>query len=408
MAGLLDFATDPQSAMMTQMALGLLSAGGPSSRPVSLGQAIGQAGQMGMQGYKDAQTNQVNQMKLDELKKRMAFMQNMPNMEDPNFINQALQSGALDLNTALPLMMKDKEKPELVELDDPANPGRTVKKWVTPGKSDGTNIGYAPMKAPEGMQYANGQLVGIPGYVDMKKQIAAAGRQAPNATPYFQFLPTADGYVAGNARTGQVAPVFIGGKTVMRATDSPLLQGQIAGAKAEGTQLGTGAGESAVKLKSLEKELPGLEKVVTDLSALGKKATYTVVGQAIDTARRQTGMDVGPGAVARKEYIAKVDNEVLPLLRSTFGAQFTQKEGESLKATLGDPNVSPEEKDAVLRSFIQSKRAQIEGMKGTTSPTKPAQTFDAKPPAHQFKGKSMTGPDGRRYRSDGMIWKEVK
>lgn len=184
MAGLLDFATDPQSAMMTQMALGLLSAGGPSSRPVSLGQAMGQAGQMGMQGYRDAQTNQVNQMKLDELKKRMAFMQNMPNMEDPNFINQALQSGALDLNTALPLMMKDKEKPQLVELDDPANPGRTVKKWVTPGKSDGTNIGYAPMKTPEGMQYTNGQLVGIPGYVDMKKQIAAAGRTTVNNNNY--------------------------------------------------------------------------------------------------------------------------------------------------------------------------------------------------------------------------------
>ena len=82
MAGLLDFATDPQSAMMTQMALGLLSAGGPSSRPVSLGQAMGQAGQMGMQGYKDAQMNQVNQMKLDELKKRMAFMQNM-NLQVP-------------------------------------------------------------------------------------------------------------------------------------------------------------------------------------------------------------------------------------------------------------------------------------------------------------------------------------
>jgi len=239
MAGLLDFATDPQSAMMTQMALGLLSAGGPSSRPVSLGQAMGQAGQMGMQGYRDAQTNQVNQMKLDELKKRMAFMQNMPNMEDPNFINQALQSGALDLNTALPLMMKDKEKPQLVEVEDPANPGRTVKKWVTPGKSDGTNIGYAPMKAPEGMQYVNGQLVGIPGYVDMKKQIAAAGRttsnimvnveqkgrtklseldadtineMGKNATQAMRALPEIDRMIKneGNAYSGILAPGLTG------------------------------------------------------------------------------------------------------------------------------------------------------------------------------------------------------
>jgi len=161
-------------------------------------------------------------------------------------------------------------------------------------------------------------------------------------------------------------------------------------------------------LKGLERALPGLEKVVTELSALGKKATYTRVGQVADAVRRQLDMGVGPGAIARKEYIAKVDNEVLPLLRSTFGAQFTQKEGESLKATLGDPNASPEEKDAVLRSFIQTKRSQIEKMKGTTSPAKPAQTFDAKPPAQQFKGKIMTGPDGKRYQSDGMIWKEVK
>lgn len=177
MAGLLDFATDPQSAMMTQMALGLLSAGGPSSRPVSLGQAMGQAGQMGMQGYRDAQSNQMNQMKLDELKKRMAFMQNM-NLQSPNLAQDALGAGALDLKDYLTLQTKD--KPELVELDDPANPGRTVKKWVTPGKSDGTNIGYAPMKTPEGMRYDNGQLVGIPGYVDMKKQIAAAGRPTSN------------------------------------------------------------------------------------------------------------------------------------------------------------------------------------------------------------------------------------
>lgn len=275
MAGLLDFATDPQSAMMTQMALGLLGAGGPSSRPVSLGQAMGQAGQQGMQGYRDAQNNQMNQMKLDELKKRMAFMQNM-NLQSPNLAQDALGAGALDLKDYLTLQTKD--KPELVEVDDPTNPGRTVKKWVIPGRADGTNIGFAPMKAPEGMQYANGQLVGIPGYVDMKKQIAAAGRQAPNATPYFQFLPTADGYVAGNARTGQVAPVSIGGKTVMRATDSPLLQGQIAGAKETGQEQAKSSlnlpqaiskGEEALRLSNELLKHPGFKQAVGASSLLG-------------------------------------------------------------------------------------------------------------------------------------------
>lgn len=399
MAGLLDFATDPQSAMMTQMALGLLSAGGPSSRPVSLGQAIGQAGQMGIQGYRDAQNNQMNQMKLDELKKRMAFMQNMPNMEDPNFINQALQSGAVDLNTALPLMMKDKEKPQLVTVQTPSGP---MQRWLRPGEVVGADIG-APVDKESALPWyvkkgANGTEID-PAYADFERTKASFGR--PPAQP---MAPVA--YINENGQTVWGTITDARGKPA--ANYSPYVQGAIAGAKAENTKIGEASGESAVELKGLERALPGLEKVVTDLSALGKKATYTRVGQVADAVRRQLDMGVGPGAIARKEYIAKVDNEVLPLLRSTFGAQFTQKEGESLKATLGDPNASPEEKDAVLRSFIQTKRSQIEKMKGTTSPAKPAQTFDAKPPAQQFKGKSMTGPDGKRYQSDGMIWKEVK
>lgn len=163
-------------------------------------------------------------------------------------------------------------------------------------------------------------------------------------------------------------------------------QGGLASAKAEGTQVGTGKGESAVKLKGLESDLPGLEKVVTDLSALGKKATYTTIGQAANSARRQAGFSVGDGAIARKEYIAKVDNEVLPLLRSTFGAAFTQKEGEQLKVTLGDPNASPEEKDAVLRAFIQAKRAQIKGMNGAQPSAPAAPKFGDVRGGYAFKG----------------------
>lgn len=123
---------------------------------------------------------------------------------------------------------------------------------------------------------------------------------------------------------------------------------------------GKSLGEATTKLKTLKANLPRLNKVVQQLSDLGKKATYSYLGQAGDFAAKQTGMGSTEGAIARKEYISKVDNEILPLLRQTFGAAFTAKEGESLKATLGDPNATPEEKDAVLRSFIDSKNSQIE------------------------------------------------
>ena len=47
---------------------------------------------------------------------------------------------------------------------------------------------------------------------------------------------------------------------------------------------------------------------------------------------------------------------------------------------------------------------------GTPSPSaaQAANTFDGKPPAQNFKNQTATGPDGKRYRSDGMIWKEIK
>lgn len=119
--------------------------------------------------------------------------------------------------------------------------------------------------------------------------------------------------------------------------------------------VGKNIGEKTVDFGQREARMPQLIGTVDKLSALGKLATYTMAGKAKDALVRQIGWDVPNSAVARTEYISMVDNEILPLLRETFGAQFTQKEGDSLKVTLGDPNKSPAEKDAVLRSFIRTK-----------------------------------------------------
>ena len=113
------------------------------------------------------------------------------------------------------------------------------------------------------------------------------------------------------------------------------------------------------ELAEVEANLPRLQEVVLELGALADIATYTEVGLTADSLQRQAGLDMNKGAIARKEYISKVDNEILPLLRLTFGAQFTVEEGKALKATLGDPNASPAEKKAVLKSFIENKVAQI-------------------------------------------------
>jgi hypothetical protein len=151
-------------------------------------------------------------------------------------------------------------------------------------------------------------------------------------------------------------------KLEVQAELEPSIQEAIAIAK----EVGSVKGEAQAKLNAMVAQQPRLEQVANELSELGKTATYTTVGRGTDAARRELGLKVGEGAVNRKEYIAKVDNEVLPLLRQTFGAQFTVQEGESLRKTLGDPNASPEEKDAVLRAFIASKVAEINSLKAQT------------------------------------------
>jgi len=115
--------------------------------------------------------------------------------------------------------------------------------------------------------------------------------------------------------------------------------------------------------ESVSSKLPGLRTVIDTLTNLADTATYTQSGQIMDSVKRELGLPVGQGAIDRSSYIAIVDNQVLPLLRDTFGAAFTQKEGESLRATLGDPNKSPAEKKAILNAFISQKERDVAGMR---------------------------------------------
>lgn len=143
------------------------------------------------------------------------------------------------------------------------------------------------------------------------------------------------------------------------------------------------------ELADMEAGLPSLKEVTAKLSRLGKIATFTKAGQAVDAVARQTGAAT-KGAVARADYIATVANEILPLLRQTFGAAFTAAEGESLKATLGDPNSSPAEKDAQLKAFIESKERQIRSKRrrvgGVPRGTKPQAASGAAPKKGDIDG----------------------
>lgn len=120
--------------------------------------------------------------------------------------------------------------------------------------------------------------------------------------------------------------------------------------------------ENVALAESVQSKMPGLRSVIDELTALADTATYTQSGQVMDAVKRELGLPVGQGAIDRASYIAIVDNQVLPLLKDTFGAAFTVAEGQSLRATLGDPNKSPQEKKAILDAFIQQKERDVAAM----------------------------------------------
>lgn len=148
------------------------------------------------------------------------------------------------------------------------------------------------------------------------------------------------------------------------------IQKDVAGAASD-AKLGAAQGEAAAQYKSLSSKMPGLEAVVNSLDSLADKATYTGAGQILDLGRKQLGMPPRDAAVARAQYISTVDNQVLPLLRDTFGAAFTQKEGDTLRDTLGDPDKSPQEKKVVLHSFIEQKKRDLEALAAQTGQSAP-------------------------------------
>lgn len=131
---------------------------------------------------------------------------------------------------------------------------------------------------------------------------------------------------------------------------------------AEGKSRGDATGDAVAAFNSMTSKMPSLENVVGQLGDLAKTATYTSTGQAVDWFNKEAGLNPRQSAVDRSKYTSLVSNQILPLLRETFGAQFTVREGDTLAATLGDPNKTPAEKQAVLESFIQQKRRDVEAL----------------------------------------------
>lgn len=140
-------------------------------------------------------------------------------------------------------------------------------------------------------------------------------------------------------------------------------EGEIAKSIAINRKAGVTEADDREMLASLESNLPNLNRVVDDLRELSPLVTSTLAGRGFDILSKELGFGVSEGGDARAKYVAIVANEILPLLRITFGSAFTEGEGERLLATLGNVNSTPSQRDDQLDAFIEAKTGQINVMR---------------------------------------------
>jgi hypothetical protein len=169
----------------------------------------------------------------------------------------------------------------------------------------------------------------------------------------------------------EVAGAKVTGAAKAKAKSAPLIAKTESFIKSE-VKLAEAAakerGELLTDLARAEAALPGLTNAIDQLRELAPIATSTLGGKVWDAAVKETGFGSTKGADARAKWIAIVNNQVLPLLKPTFGAAFTVQEGESLKATMGDPDASPGQKLEQLDAFIAQKLRDIDTKKQQLAP----------------------------------------
>lgn len=132
-------------------------------------------------------------------------------------------------------------------------------------------------------------------------------------------------------------------------------------------------GESLGALGKAKASMPGLLSVTSQLKELAPLATSTMGGRLFDAGVKELGFGSTKGATAKAKFGALINNQILPLLKQTFGAAFTAQEGAELKKTMGDVDASPEEKIAQLDAFIDGKVREIQTLErelgGDVTPT---------------------------------------
>lgn len=226
----------------------------------------------------------------------------------------------------------------------------------------------------------------------LREQMAAKGQQQ-GGTPYFQFLPGADGYYVGDARTGQMSPGMVNGQRAVPGALSPSLQGEIAGAKA-GAQADIERDTTKRERTRSADDAINLLDEAEGILASGS-TTGSVPGAAVDIVAGAVGKSTsGAQNTARLKTIGGQLVAKMPRMegpQSNYDVQLYKE----MAGKLDDQTVPPETRMAALqqiRRLNQKYASQQAKSDGPAKVTNDAE-FNALPSGTEF-----IGPDGKRRR----------
>lgn len=177
-------------------------------------------------------------------------------------------------------------------------------------------------------------------------QMVAANRQQPQ--PYFQAVPTAQGYARFNARTGQMEPIDMGNGSVLPAAQDPSLQADLTTAK-EQAKSDVEAGTD--KRKAVKKADQLLSTITEAESLLKKKPTGSYAGTARDAFARGVGMTTEAGKTASElETLAGWMVANVPRMEGPQ-SNFDVQNYQTMAAKVGDRTVPVAERQAALKTL---------------------------------------------------------
>lgn len=162
---------------------------------------------------------------------------------------------------------------------------------------------------------------------------------------------------------------------------------------------GKAIGEEEVAVTKAKTRMPEVMSTVDRLHELSQKADFSLKDRGVNFMREQVlGKEATEGSLAATEYRRVVEMELLPSLSDIFKGPISDSERESVMAMLGNPNDTPEQKRAALKSYIEKKKQQIESKESSLIELRRRQAQEAiaanrDPDVIRAQFKQMTGED---------------